>query len=67
MRTCFPLPNLNKVKPLAVTLNAVHLVKTASFSILAKNRVVFCDKRKVLARSFQGIGRAKILARRGWG
>jgi hypothetical protein len=27
--------------------------QTASLFILAKNRVVFCDKRKVLARNFE--------------
>jgi hypothetical protein len=54
MRTCFPPPNLNKMKPLAVTLSAVPFSQTASFCILAKNRVVFCDKRKILARSFGG-------------
>ena len=31
MRTCFPLPNLNKMKPLAVTLSAVLLVKRRHF------------------------------------
>jgi hypothetical protein len=39
----------------AVSGNAQRrsLSQTALFSILAKNRVVFCDKREVLARSFQ--------------
>jgi hypothetical protein len=51
MRTYFPLPNLNKVKPLAVTLSAVLLVKRRYSFILAKNRL----SSAINARSWQEI------------